>query len=589
MEAIAIHRFIAIQKGDLTFAKGDKIVVLEKLEEEGWWFGKTEDGKQGIFPYNRVKITESQPKESRKILGATVHALESGSFEINVILGSNKRIKQEKDLWAVKTLSTVVRCKISLLTPDWALHLPVKKKFLPEREENVNNIIQDVLKQKENEDTFLYWLDPAEASKHGIGETELNQFMSMFKRFSTASPMPGNDGIQLAQVTFEWFARDKEEMSALVGEFVEIISVDIAFKGWSTVKNVVGKEGLIPSNYYNLIEDHKVKDDFFKGGNNLLRRLPTLNPPEEKLPNQSTMKSQTDQNYEVQEDQRAMSSIKNVSVGKPKPRKRQKYLRFALNSVEKFEELFETHFAIDFWEKAVQAQSASTPKNMDTVTLNFNAFIFEPQKQSILEFLSSDVLLDNLELKAGEKAENTITSGKPLVFQVGTDAVIDGLDRAVKMMHVGDSLRVVLGPRLAYSDIGARPIIPPNAILLYDLYLVDIQPRNELKVALRPNVLPMGIMKSVIMERLPNHNGQKPKKRGKQKATVREFKGYFSYPELLKIIEKQEFDQYGILPGIIEEYLRKDEFKKVFGMTFEKFSKLSPKQKDQRRKKANLW
>ncbi|KAG6826342.1 hypothetical protein H0H92_000258 [Tricholoma furcatifolium] len=54
--AIALYDFSAIEAGDLSFAKGDVIVVTKMSDSsDDWWTGKSGDC-QGIFPANRVEV-----------------------------------------------------------------------------------------------------------------------------------------------------------------------------------------------------------------------------------------------------------------------------------------------------------------------------------------------------------------------------------------------------------------------------------------------------------------------------------------------------------------------------------------------------
>lgn len=55
--ARAIHDFAGGQNALwLTFAKGDLIEVLSMETGKGWWHGRLQNGKSGVFPANYVKI-----------------------------------------------------------------------------------------------------------------------------------------------------------------------------------------------------------------------------------------------------------------------------------------------------------------------------------------------------------------------------------------------------------------------------------------------------------------------------------------------------------------------------------------------------
>lgn len=53
---IALYDFDAVQPGDLSFKQGDVITILEKSgSTDTWWKGKL-NGREGIFPANRVEL-----------------------------------------------------------------------------------------------------------------------------------------------------------------------------------------------------------------------------------------------------------------------------------------------------------------------------------------------------------------------------------------------------------------------------------------------------------------------------------------------------------------------------------------------------
>lgn len=69
---------------------------------------------------------------------------------------------------------------------------------------------------------------------------------------------------------------------------------------------------------------------------------------------------------------------------------------------------------------------------------------------------------------------------EPYTFQLGVGAVIPGWDKGVVGMKVGGSRRLVIPPALAYGQNGfvtesGVQIIPPNATIIFDIELVDVQ------------------------------------------------------------------------------------------------------------------
>ncbi|XP_053720733.1 peptidyl-prolyl cis-trans isomerase FKBP10 [Synchiropus splendidus] len=74
---------------------------------------------------------------------------------------------------------------------------------------------------------------------------------------------------------------------------------------------------------------------------------------------------------------------------------------------------------------------------------------------------------------------------------IGLGYVIAGMDQALLGVCVGERRRVILPPHLAYGDQGAGDIIPPSAVLVFDIHVIDFHnPKDtvEIKVLHRPEV-----------------------------------------------------------------------------------------------------
>lgn len=56
---------------------------------------------------------------------------------------------------------------------------------------------------------------------------------------------------------------------------------------------------------------------------------------------------------------------------------------------------------------------------------------------------------------------------------IGNTSIETGLDNALRMMSRGDSARIIVPPYLAYGNFGDSGKIPPDAILIYNVKVLD--------------------------------------------------------------------------------------------------------------------
>lgn len=74
-------------------------------------------------------------------------------------------------------------------------------------------------------------------------------------------------------------------------------------------------------------------------------------------------------------------------------------------------------------------------------------------------------------LITGEKFDSSYDRGQPAEFPVS--GVIKGWTEALQMMKVGGKMKLFIPPELGYGP-AARPGIPANSVLVFDVELVDI-------------------------------------------------------------------------------------------------------------------
>lgn len=93
------------------------------------------------------------------------------------------------------------------------------------------------------------------------------------------------------------------------------------------------------------------------------------------------------------------------------------------------------------------------------ITVNYTGWLYDPAQPE----------------NKGRQFDSSV-GRSPFVFTLGAGQVIRGWDTGVVGMKVGGQRRLVLPPELAYGSAGAgNGAIPPNATLVFDIDLLDVQ------------------------------------------------------------------------------------------------------------------
>ena len=79
-------------------------------------------------------------------------------------------------------------------------------------------------------------------------------------------------------------------------------------------------------------------------------------------------------------------------------------------------------------------------------------------------------------LEDGSVFDSSLNPGRsPFTFTLGAGSVIKGWDQGLKDMKVGGKRKLIIPPELAYGENGAGSAVPPNAKLIFEVELLEVE------------------------------------------------------------------------------------------------------------------
>nr|XP_048295603.1 peptidyl-prolyl cis-trans isomerase FKBP1B isoform X1 [Myodes glareolus] len=78
-------------------------------------------------------------------------------------------------------------------------------------------------------------------------------------------------------------------------------------------------------------------------------------------------------------------------------------------------------------------------------------------------------------LQNGKKFDSSRDRNKPFKFRIGKQEVIKGFEEGAAQMSLGQRAKLTCTPDVAYGATGHPGVIPPNATLIFDVELLNLE------------------------------------------------------------------------------------------------------------------
>ena len=107
----------------------------------------------------------------------------------------------------------------------------------------------------------------------------------------------------------------------------------------------------------------------------------------------------------------------------------------------------------------VTSGDGATAESGQTVVVHYTGWLYDPSQP------------DN----KGTKFDSSVDRGDPFSFPLGAGQVIRGWDEGFAGMQIGGKRILVIPSDMGYGTRGAGGVIPPNATLMFEVDLLEIQ------------------------------------------------------------------------------------------------------------------